>query len=73
MRSAKRVDASTNEPSKRTAFESSAVLDPTAILECLETDLWHDEPNDGDPIVGIRNSIVIGTLLWIILLAPFIL
>ena len=46
--------------------ESAKVLDESKVVDCLETDL--DNADDHNRIVGIRNGLVSGAVLWFFLL-----
>ncbi|NNC64424.1 MAG: hypothetical protein HKN84_06535 [Gammaproteobacteria bacterium] len=51
--------------------DDQPALDEEAVLACLDADVT---PNyGGEPITGIRNGIICGTLIWAMILSVFVL
>ena len=49
------------------AYDDQPAKDEEAVLACLEADVAEDY--GGDPIRGIRNGVIAGSLIWAFILA----
>ena len=50
--------------------ENTEVLDESKVLEHLETDIDHDD--DHGRIIGIRNGVLVGAALWMVLITAVV-
>ena len=70
MGRARRKIVEATERLERASTENIQIMDASQILECLETDLNSDDYHDC--VVGIRNGILLGAALWIVLVTAVV-